>query len=343
MQRWLARLIDEVMFRYTVRAVELHHRTLHHDPALLTALRTGRSLDLDIHDPGPPSRVERTPLPRKDGGEDFGFHFDSTPPYGQAHDTRVYGALFAPKRPPLGAAVIFPGAFVGSTWRSQAFYEQLSRGFAARGIAAAVLEPPLHQRRAPSGERSGHEMFQGDIFTHLRAAAQAVRDMRATIGWLERDYGAVGYWGVSLGAALGAVLAAADARLRFTVLLQPPFHQRDVFDSALGRNWAAHLRASGMTESDLERAFNQLRPTIPPAAGRERLLIQAARWDVIAPPAAVSALWELFHRPALRWYDHSHISIFLAPQRIFKDGIDFATVALRQDERRDAAWDAESG
>ena len=103
MQSWLARLIDEVMYRYTVRAVQLHRRTLHPDPALLTALRTGRSLELNIHDPGPPPRVKRTPLSNKDGGEGFGFHFDSTPPYGQEHYTRVYGVLFAPERPPLGA------------------------------------------------------------------------------------------------------------------------------------------------------------------------------------------------------------------------------------------------
>ena len=171
MQSWLARLIDEVMYRYTVRAVQLHRRTLHPDPALLTALRTGRSLELNIHDPGPPPRVKRTPLSNKDGGEGFGFHLTprrptdrSTTPGSTACCSHRSDRRWA------RAAVISPGAFVGSTWRSEAFYEQLAQGFAACGIAAAVLEPPLHQRCAPSGERSGHAGGVGVVETVPPAA-----------------------------------------------------------------------------------------------------------------------------------------------------------------------------
>jgi hypothetical protein len=218
-----------------------------------------------------------------------------------------------------------PGAFTGSQLGAEmGFYHRLARGFTRIGCRVALLEAPLHGRRARPGERSGHDLLHGDLFTYVRGIAQAVRDVRAAIGWLHADIGPVGYWGLSLGGLVGAVAIVRDPRPAFTVLVQPPLGRDEAMQSVLTSVWREQLLASGVTPADINAAFDLLHTNDPPAPALASILIQAARYDTVASPRGITQTWERWGRPPISWYDHSHTSIFLAGDALIAEGVAFA-------------------
>ncbi|WP_433519125.1 alpha/beta hydrolase [Nonomuraea sp. CA-143628] len=97
------------------------------------------------------------------------------------------------------------------------------------GYAAAAIDAPAHGDRPRSAE---HERIitemrarmagEGDPLPllaelHTLLAAQTVPEWRAVLDALG-DVGPVGYWGMSLGCALGIPLVAAEPRVRAAVL-----------------------------------------------------------------------------------------------------------------------------
>ncbi len=333
MHRRVAEAMDQVLFRWTIWRAQLARRTQWPDPALLQALRDGSLPPPDFHDPGPPTDVELTPVGLGPDGPDYTFRFDSTPPYAADHDRSVYGTLFLPRGPVHAGVVLLPGAFTGVNGYTEAnFYHYAAAGFAARGIAAALLETPLHQQRSTPGQPSGHDVLHGDLFPFARGMAQAVRDARATIGWLNAGYGPTGYWGISLGAWIAMLLAQHDPRLAFLVLLQPPATLPGSRPSALTDVWWRQLYASGVTEADIRRALAPFRRHDPPQLPPERILIQAARYDRISHAPAVHQLWLDWGQPLIRWYDQSHTSIFLIRDQILGEAHHFARHAVRTND-----------
>jgi hypothetical protein len=326
---WPARLIDQILLRLTVRQAQLRRRTLWPDAEALRRLRAGDPPAVSLADPGPPTTV--TFLDAEGRGP---FEFPSSPPYGLPHDRTVQGELFPAAEPSGAAVVLFPGAFTGlNPGLEERFYTRVARAFAGAGVTAVLLTPPLHKDRAalrPDGERerSGHDLLHGDIFTHVRAIAQAARDVRATMHWLQAEHGRVGLWGISLGALVHGLVLLHDARPAFVVLVQPPVGRQQVFDSPLLEVWTRQLRDSGVTPADVEAAFAGLDRGEVPRVPADRILIQAGRHDLVARPEAVVELRDRWGDPRVRWYEHSHTSIFLARRRLIAEALDFAAQAL---------------
>lgn len=334
-----ARLIDQCVLRLTARRAQLRRRTLWPDPEALRRLRAGEAPDLPLDDPGVPSDVTLRETGESDRQR---FEFASSAPYGMAHDTTVQGELFRPPATASGAiaqggVVIVPGAFTGiGGGFEERFYAPLARRFAAAGIAAAVLAPTLHKGRAAlradgRREQSGHDLLHGDIFTHVRAMAQSVRDVRATLGWLTAQHGRAGLWGISLGALVHSLVLPEDARPAFAVLVQPPMGRRRLFTSPLLALWAAQLRESGVTAADVDAAFAPLDRRLPPRLAADRILVQAGRHDLVAPPDGVEELCERWGGPRVSWYAHSHTSIFLARRRLIEEAVSFAAQVLARE------------
>ena len=296
MLSWPARLIDQILLRLTVRQAQLRRRTLWPDAETLRRLRAGDPPAVSLEDPGPPGTVSFL----DDGGGVPGgpFEFPSSPPYGLPHDRTVHGELFPAAEPLRAAVVLVPGAFTGlNPGLEERFYARVARAFARAGITAALLTPPLHKDRAallPGGERelSGHDLLHGDIFTHIRAVAQAARDVRATMSWLEAEHGRVGLWGISLGALVHSLVLLHDPRPAFVVLVQPPVGRSGAFASPLLEVWTQQLQDSGVTPQDLEAAFAVMDRGQPPQVPADRILIQAGRHDLVASPEAVVELRE---------------------------------------------------
>jgi len=88
----------------------------------------------------------------------------------------------------------------------------LARHFVARGLAAVALDAPGHGERRCAEDEDWPRPDGG----------QAAREWLACIGHLadagEVDASALGYWGLSMGTALGISLLAAEPRIRAAVL-----------------------------------------------------------------------------------------------------------------------------
>lgn len=331
MQRWLAQAIDATALRLQARSAQLSRRTIRPDPDELTALQAGIWEPPPLGNPGTPSEVVRIPLAMGPNGADEGFWFESSPPYAQEHDRSVQGLLYLPNGPVRGAVILTPGAFTGAGGRiSDRIYPQIAREFGKRGFAVAQLMLPLHERRSPPGEISGHNLLHGDIFTYVRGVCQGVRDVRALIGWLGGEFGLVGYWGLSLGAAIGALTAAHDARLGCCILLEPPLRTKAAFSSPLTRGWRAQLTESGVRDQDIELILQAVEPRGEPAIPPSRILLQGGRWDRLAPPDGIERLAERWQNPHIEWYPDGHISMLMGRRTWLRDALDFASEAMER-------------
>lgn len=318
----LARAIDALFFRWQTRTVQLRRRTTRPSADDLERLRAGAWTAPPMDAAGSAQVL----LTRSSGVRRF--EFDSTPPFGQPHDRVARGRLSAPAGRARGAALLVPGALTGAPWTSaERLYTRVEQVFAAAGLAAARLELPLHESRTPAGEISGHEMFQGDLFTYLRALAQAVRDVRALSRWLNQEYGSAGVWGLSLGALIGMLAAEREGQLAWAVLSQPPIRADVAWRSPFSAPMRGHMESSGVTRTEIERLLCALEPSAPPALNGSRILIQAGRWDRLAAEGA-EALAARWPGAELRIYDGAHISM-LFTRRWLTDGVRFASTMSR--------------
>ena len=110
-----------------------------------------------------------------------------------------------------------------------------ARRFTADGFAVVAIDAPGHGGRPPAEgqrrmteairDRAAHGEPLGPMFPgyNTTMAAWAIPEWRATLDALQRlDHispgGPVGYWGVSMGGAIGVRLAAAEPRITAAVL-----------------------------------------------------------------------------------------------------------------------------
>lgn len=117
--------------------------------------------------------------------------------------------------------------FVGVVTRARRYVSAL-------GFAVAAIDAPSHGQRPVSDETrqfvetfkrklAAREPFGEDLAReNARQALLALPEWRAVLDALERvdnvGSGPVGYWGLSLGAAIGLQLVAAEPRIRAAVL-----------------------------------------------------------------------------------------------------------------------------
>ncbi len=317
MRRFAAQTIDAVFFRWQVHAAQLRRRTTWPLPEDIDRLRTRSWRVPWMGDPGPPdvSLLEVEDVRR--------FEFASSEPFAQRHDQVAGGRLYEPQGTPRGAVVLVPGALTGAPWNgAERLYPRVAEAFTALGLVAARIELPLHESRAPAGEISGHEMFQGDLFTYVRAVAQAVRDVRSLAVWLRNEYGSVGVWGLSIGALIAALAAERDARLAWAVLAQPTIRAGSAWGSPITAPMREHMQASGVTREEVEMVLHGLAPVGPPALGASRVLLQGGRWDRLATAESLAELGRRWPGAEVRLYDGGHISMAIRNQWL-EDGSEF--------------------
>jgi dienelactone hydrolase len=143
----------------------------------------------------------------------------------------ITGVLWAPAGATWPRPLILLGHGGGRHKKAPGLLAQAHR-FLADGFAVAAIDAPGHggrpaseqqqrmteaiRERADAGEPIG-PMFPG---YNAVMAGWMVPEWRATLDALERGghIGAVGYWGVSMGGAIGVPLAAAEPRITAAVL-----------------------------------------------------------------------------------------------------------------------------
>ena len=145
----------------------------------------------------------------------------------------IPGVLWSPADGPGGRPLVLLGHGGGRHKKAQELVARARRYVTARGYAVAAIDAPGHGDRPRTaqderltvgiGERRAAGEPIGPLVARHNAglAARAVPEWQAVLDALrKRDVGArapVGYWGVSLGTAIGVPLAAAEPRITAAV------------------------------------------------------------------------------------------------------------------------------
>ena len=143
----------------------------------------------------------------------------------------ITGVLWSPAGAADGRPLVLLGHGGGQHKKAPGVVAR-ARRYLTGGFAAAAIDAPGHGDR-PRTEQN--ERFAADIRRRMAAgqpaapdiarhhaalAARAVSEWQATLDALQADAGLdgpVGYWGVSMGSAIGVPLAAAEPRIMAAV------------------------------------------------------------------------------------------------------------------------------
>jgi hypothetical protein len=193
-------------------------------------------------------------------------------------------------------------------------------GFAAKrlheDLGLNLIFPclPLHGPRA-SGKLSGAELLAPDFVNLMHTFAHAVWDLRRTVGWLRsREAKQIGFYGISLGGYLSALVASLESQLDCVIAAIPmvdlasaardnePWLFRH-YDREFEIDWPA-LRAVTHVISPLS-----LEPRIP----WEKRFICAGTADRVVRPNHARALWRHWDRPEICWFPSSHVLGMMHP------------------------------
>lgn len=183
------------------------------------------------------------------------------------------------------------------------------------GFNLALPVLPLHGPRKV-GRVSGDGFLSGDVLDTAHAEAQSMWDIRRLLTWI-REQGAtsISVYGLSLGGYNTALLAEleedlgcavagipATDHLRLTIHHGPPLQLR----------YAEHLGLSLQAAEEVLRVVSPL--ALAPRIPVERRFIFGAVADRLVPPDQVRDLWLHWQRPAMLWYQGSHLSFRLDPE-----------------------------
>lgn len=181
------------------------------------------------------------------------------------------------------------------------------------GYNLLMLTLPLHGVRKASWLSGDHYMC-GDLLNTFNAQAQATSDLRQGLAWIRQqgetdEAPEIRVIGFSLGGLNTAILAALEPELEQAIAVVPLSDISNVFwHHAPSFLLQAYVEA-GVSKEDAQTLFAPISPLqLPVAIAKEKRLIVAGRGDLIIPPTVVSDLWEHWDRPAINWFNGSHMS-----------------------------------
>ena len=176
------------------------------------------------------------------------------------------------------------------------------------GLNLAFPVLPLHGPRGVGG-MSGSEVLTPDYLRMVHLFAQAVWDVRRTLGWIrERSDEPIALYGISLGGYVSALVTAFEAELACVVAGIPAVD----FPSLANDNQPWIMRRYG-DEFDVDwklvRAVSHVVSPLafPPRVPRERRFIYAGVADRVVKPYQPRALWRHWQEPEIHWFSGGHV------------------------------------
>lgn len=178
--------------------------------------------------------------------------------------------------------------------------------FFEEGLNVALPVLPLSgPRRRPGFDI---QFPTNDNLDNVHGLAQSVWDVRRLVSWIRRQPGGddIGIQGVSLGGYTAALYAAFDPELRCVIAGVPAADFPQMFARHLPR-WIQHrypeMVAYGVR---IHRVVSPL--ALPPAIDPDRRFVYGGLADrMVDPVEQVRELWLAWGRPAIHWYDGSHL------------------------------------
>lgn len=200
------------------------------------------------------------------------------------------------------------------------------------GVSLLVLEHPYYGlRRAP-----GHQSASlPTVAEQLEMSLATVEEGRALLGWLEtHGYRSVGVAGFSMGACLGAMVAALSPQRVATALVAPSDSAAPIYTQGLlsrSVQWQALSSQLGedAARERLGRLLGRVRlselPT--PRAPEASVLVGCAR-DGYVPRDEVEALAQHWKGSDLRWVDTGHAGVVVFHQEVLRAAVKDSLAAL---------------
>lgn len=234
-----------------------------------------------------------------------------------AENNVVYGRLYRcaknwEKRPAI--ILLHGGRRIQSSSGSVSYrfaYPLIARRCTRAGFNAVTMEAPYHFQRQ---QHQSGAVGQPDILRSAEAAAQAIAEIRALIGWLlERGCPAVALWGVSMGGWHTGLTACHDARLAAVVMTVPVVHSNPGFaERIIWRSVRERFRRERQMGEKLDiTPFNLTfaRPVIP----AENILLIGGIHDLVCPMESIEELCQRWMQPDLWRLPHGHNSLMFMP------------------------------
>ncbi|MGB7755963.1 MAG: hypothetical protein WBL23_07845 [Salinisphaera sp.] len=170
---------------------------------------------------------------------------------------------------------------------------------------------PLHGVRRAT-PLTGGLFLDGPLADLLHAQAQSLIDLRSCIAWIrEIDPEArIGVLGYSLGGYHAALLAAHEPDLACVIAGIPMTDIPATLWQHLPTAHAHYLDARGLSAAAVGERLAPVSPLVAePRVPHDRRYIFAATADQLIAPEQPVALWRHWGKPALQWYDGSHLSV----------------------------------
>jgi hypothetical protein len=179
------------------------------------------------------------------------------------------------------------------------------------------MQLPYQLDRTPKGYKSGELLHSADLIRNVKAARQAITDIRCIINGLQAEnYQRICVLGISHSATLAGMLSVVDARIAGAVLVMPIGDLGEYYYSGWHSAQRIHKEFETVGLSELEvRSISSLlspmkfKPTIP----SDQVMICVPTFDRVMPPELGEKLATAWNAD-LRKYPEGHISIFLNKQ-----------------------------
>ena len=251
--------------------------------------------------------MHRTHDLKYSGVEVYAVRFPSAVESPHAENNTVHLEYFRPKKPGKYPAAIVLDIMDGTA--------MVSRGeamwLASNGVAALSMTMPYYGKRRPADGK--HRLLSPDVEKSIANVRQAVFDGRRASAWLaarpDIDATRLGVVGTSLGSFTGALLTAAEPRIKTACLLLSGGGLVDAFgDHPQAALVLQGLRLIGITKETLRKLIDPLDPlTYADRLKEKKLLLIGASRDDVVPPASLKRLWEATGKQDILWYDATHV------------------------------------
>ncbi|MFO1431905.1 MAG: alpha/beta hydrolase [Candidatus Competibacteraceae bacterium] len=180
------------------------------------------------------------------------------------------------------------------------------------GLNLAFPILPLHGPRTV-GRWPRESVFRGDVLDAIHAETQALWDLRRLLTWI-RAQGAtrIGVYGLSLGGYTAALLASLDSHLACVIAGIPPSDLTALIGYHISPWQQRRAERAGLHFAELSEVMRVVSPLAftPCVPGAQRAIFGAVA-DRLVPTRQVLDLWCHWERPALLWYQGSHLSFML--------------------------------
>lgn len=174
---------------------------------------------------------------------------------------------------------------------------------------------PLHGVRRATWV-SGGQFLDGALIHLLHAECQSLWDLRRCLAWLRatQEVERLGVLGYSLGGYNAALLAAFDSGLACVIAGIPLTD----FPAVLWRHMPTvdrrYMAACGIRREWVNQVMTPISPLHwSPKVPWNRRYIFAGTGDQLVPPEQALALWQHWDKPAMHWYQGTHLSVRREP------------------------------